>query len=162
MVAPLDRVKILFQASNPEYRHYAGMFYTHTLPSHDEPYLCDQDHGMAHFEPSRKSIGMEDLLAYSRVIPPPYCVYFRTRPSSLWPMTRSKMYAHPSSLLLVVLSYEIQILMPTRDQQTNLRRFTAGALSGQSPLPQPLTICILTSFFFDLHRHHLCILHLPS
>jgi len=40
-VAPLDRVKILFQASNPDYRKYSGMDML-TGVSAADPHLCAQ------------------------------------------------------------------------------------------------------------------------
>lgn len=46
--------------------------------------------------------------------------------------------------------------MPTRESETNLRRFSAGAISGASVLT-----CVLTVVLKYAYRHHLRLRHVP-
>ncbi|TCD70248.1 hypothetical protein EIP91_004149 [Steccherinum ochraceum] len=96
VVAPLDRVKILFQASNPDYTKYAGSW-------------------RGAFEAGAK-------------------IYRETGALGL-------LQGHSATLLRIFpyaaikfMAYDQieHILMPTREQQTNVRRFTAGALAGMT------------------------------
>jgi len=93
-VAPLDRVKILFQASNPDFQKYAGSW-------------------------SGAFRAVVEIYQESGV--------------------RGLFQGHSATLLRIFpyaaikfMAYERahQILMPTREQETNVRRFTAGAVSG--------------------------------
>ncbi|KAH8092578.1 mitochondrial carrier domain-containing protein [Cristinia sonorae] len=96
VVAPLDRVKILFQASNPDYSKYAGSW-TGAFRAGAQIY---RDTGI-----------MGLLRGHSATL-------YR-----IFPYAAIKFMAYD----------QIEhILMPTRDQQTNLRRFTAGALAGMT------------------------------
>ena len=70
------------------------------------------------------------LAVYSKVILRPYSAYFRTRPSSLLPMTKSNTYVLNMTWPIELLTLALQLLMPTRESQTNGRRFAAGAISG--------------------------------
>jgi len=96
VVAPLDRVKILFQASNPDYTKYAG--------------------------------------SWSGAVRAGAQIYRENGASGLF-------QGHSATLLRIFpyaaikfMAYDQieHILMPTKDSQTNIRRFTAGALSGMT------------------------------
>jgi hypothetical protein len=87
-----------------------------------------------------------------------YSAYFRTRPSSSWLTIRFIMYVFLRWLCLLAWSLKplVQILMPTRQQETPFRHFSAGAISGTSSqrsfqAPNPL---------FPKRDHH-CIFHVP-
>ncbi|KAI0671297.1 mitochondrial carrier [Trametes maxima] len=93
-VAPLDRVKILFQASNPDFQKYAGTW-SGTFRAVAKIYGENGFRGL--------------LQGHSATL-------FR-----IFPYAAIKFMAYD----------QIEgALMPTRESQTNLRRFTAGALSG--------------------------------
>ncbi|RPD60665.1 mitochondrial carrier [Lentinus tigrinus ALCF2SS1-7] len=94
VVAPLDRVKILFQASNPDFQRYAG--------------------------------------TWSGAFRAVASIYHDNG-------VRGLLQGHSATLLRIFpyaainfMTYDQAeaILMPTPDKQTNLRRFTAGAISG--------------------------------
>ncbi|TBU38110.1 mitochondrial carrier [Dichomitus squalens] len=94
VVAPLDRVKILFQASNPDFQKYAGTW-SGAFRAVSQIY---------------RENGMRGLLqGHSATL-------LRIAPyAAIKFMTYDQVEA---------------LLMPTRESQTNLRRFTAGAISG--------------------------------
>ncbi|KAJ3491520.1 hypothetical protein NLI96_g636 [Meripilus lineatus] len=94
VVAPLDRVKILFQASNPEYRQYAGSW-SGAFRAGAQIY---RDGGF---------VGL-----------------FQGHSATLL-----RIFPYAAIKFMVYDQIE-NVLMPTREQQTNARRFTAGALSG--------------------------------
>ncbi|KAL6301154.1 mitochondrial carrier domain-containing protein [Sparassis latifolia] len=94
VVAPLDRVKILFQASNPDFQKYAGTW-------------------SGAFRAAGKIYGDNGV--------------------------RGLLQGHSATLLRIFpyaaikfMAYDQieQILMPTKADQTNLRRFASGAISG--------------------------------
>ncbi|KAF9482198.1 mitochondrial carrier [Pholiota conissans] len=94
VVAPLDRVKILFQTSNPDFRMYAGTW-------------------SGAFQAGKR-------------------IYTTTG-------VRGLFQGHSATLLRIFPYAAIKymaydqvhyILMPTREQETNVRRFLAGAISG--------------------------------
>ncbi|KAF8909883.1 mitochondrial carrier domain-containing protein [Mucidula mucida] len=96
VVAPLDRVKILFQASNPDFAKYAGSwsgaFRAGTRIYHES--------------------GVRGLFqGHSATL------------LRIFPYAAIKFMAYDE------IHY---ILMPTRNDETNFRRFTAGALSGMT------------------------------
>ncbi|KAG2015815.1 carnitine/acyl carnitine carrier [Coprinopsis cinerea AmutBmut pab1-1] len=94
VVAPIDRVKILFQASNPDFRKYAGSW-AGALRAGKEIY----DHG-----------GIRGLFqGHSATL------------LRIFPYAAIKFMAYDQIHYL---------LMPTREHETNFRRFAAGALSG--------------------------------
>ncbi|KIJ13130.1 hypothetical protein PAXINDRAFT_170717 [Paxillus involutus ATCC 200175] len=95
-VAPLDRVKILFQASNPEFQKYAG--------SWTGAYRA----GLAIY----RDAGARGLLqGHSATL------------LRIFPYAAIKFMAYDQWRAL---------LIPTRDHETNLRRFAAGALAGMT------------------------------
>ncbi|KAF5380637.1 hypothetical protein D9615_004754 [Tricholomella constricta] len=67
VVAPLDRVKILFQASNPDFRKYAEIG-------------SSKDHGVVHFVLEPKYIIKEEFEDSFKDTPQLYSAYFLTRP----------------------------------------------------------------------------------
>ena len=83
-VAPLDRVKILFQASNPDFQKYTGLR-TMTILIFTK-LILPEDHGQVHSELVSPSIEMEELEDFFRAIRPLSCVYFLMLLSSLWLM----------------------------------------------------------------------------
>ncbi|KAF8257178.1 mitochondrial carrier [Lactarius quietus] len=86
VVSPLNRVKILFQASNPEYQKYAG---------------AGAFRAGAQIYKDSGTLGL--FLGHSAtLLPIKFLAYDEAR----------------------------HFLMPTRAQETNLRRFSAGAISG--------------------------------
>ncbi|KAH9957119.1 mitochondrial carrier domain-containing protein [Russula dissimulans] len=94
VVAPLDRVKILFQASNPEYQKYAGTW-------------------SGAFRAGRRIYRESGMLGL-----------FQGHSATLlriFPYAAVKFMAYDQVH---------DLLMPTRAQETNLRRFSAGAISG--------------------------------
>lgn len=94
VVAPLDRVKILFQASNPEFRHYAGSW-------------------SGAFRAGAQIYGDGGFLAL-----------FQGHSATL-------LRIFPYAAIKFMAYDQIEnAIMPTPEQQTNVRRFTAGALSG--------------------------------
>lgn len=94
VVAPLDRVKILFQASNPDFQKYAGSF-SGTFRAGHELY---------------KEAGFRGL--------------FQGHSATL---IRIFPYA---AIKFMVYDQVHHFLMPTKAQETNVRRFVAGAISG--------------------------------
>ncbi|PPQ93660.1 hypothetical protein CVT25_012719 [Psilocybe cyanescens] len=112
VVAPLDRVKILFQASNPEYKKYAG----------------------------RSSVMYNNIPSYSIGIAGTWSGAFRAVNSIYGQGGIRGLFQGHSATLLRVFPYAAikfmaydqvhYILMPTREQETNTRRFLAGAISG--------------------------------
>ncbi|KDR75280.1 hypothetical protein GALMADRAFT_249278 [Galerina marginata CBS 339.88] len=94
VVAPLDRVKILFQASNPDYQKYAGTW-SGAFRAVNQIYRQGGIRGL--FQGHSATL--------LRVFP----------------------YAAIKFMAYDQVHY---ILMPTRQQETNLRRFLAGAISG--------------------------------
>ncbi|KAI0052354.1 mitochondrial carrier [Auriscalpium vulgare] len=94
VVAPLDRVKILFQASNPDYQKYAGTW-SGAFRAGAQIY---------------KDTGMRGLLqGHSATL------------LRVFPYAAVKFVAYDQVH---------DFLMPTRAQETNMRRFAAGAISG--------------------------------
>ncbi|RDB25041.1 putative mitochondrial carrier C17H9.08 [Hypsizygus marmoreus] len=94
VVAPLDRVKILFQASNPDYRQYTG--------SWTGPFRA----GTALYrEGGVRGLFQGHSATLLRIFP----------------------YAAIKFMTYDQVHY---LLMPTREQETNGRRFLAGAISG--------------------------------
>jgi len=94
VVAPLDRVKILFQASNPEYQKYAGTW-SGALRAGTQIY---------------KGSGVLGLFqGHSATL------------LRIFPYAAVKFMAYDQVH---------DLLMPTRAQETNLLRFSAGAISG--------------------------------
>ncbi|PFH52083.1 hypothetical protein AMATHDRAFT_74565 [Amanita thiersii Skay4041] len=108
VVAPLDRVKILFQASNPEYQKYAGTW--------SGAFCAGRQ---IYHESGVRGLFQGHSATLLRIFP----------------------YA-----AIKFMAYERahQILMPTRQQETNFRRFTAGAISG--------TLSVLCTYPLDLIR----------
>ncbi|OCH86475.1 mitochondrial carrier [Obba rivulosa] len=94
VVAPLDRVKILFQASNPDFQKYAGTW-------------SGAFRAMAqlYHENGIRSLFQGHSATLLRIFP----------------------YAAIKYIAYDQVEY---LLMPTRESQTNLRRFSAGAISG--------------------------------
>lgn len=89
VVAPLDRVKILFQASNPDFHKYAGEF----CPRDYSCWNCVQTRilearGVVHLGLGGRYTERTASLVSSRDILRLSCVSSRTRPSSSWRMTR--------------------------------------------------------------------------
>ncbi|KAI0950659.1 hypothetical protein AcW1_007909 [Taiwanofungus camphoratus] len=94
VVAPLDRVKILFQASNPDFQKYAGTW-SGAFQAGAQIY---------------KDNGIRGLLqGHSATL------------LRIFPYAAIKFMAYDQVE---------SILMPTRESQTNFRRFSAGAISG--------------------------------
>ncbi|KAF8627793.1 hypothetical protein AX15_004219 [Amanita polypyramis BW_CC] len=108
VVAPLDRVKILFQASNPDFQKYAGTW-SGALRAGTKIY---QESGV-------RGLFQGHSATLLRIFP----------------------YA-----AIKFMTYERihQILMPSRQQETNVRRFTAGAISG--------SISVFCTYPLDLIR----------
>ncbi|KAI0635496.1 mitochondrial carrier [Trametes polyzona] len=96
VVAPLDRVKILFQASNPDFQKYAGSW-SGTFRAVSKIYGENGVRGL--------------LQGHSATL------------LRIFPYAAIKFMAYDQLEGL---------LMPTRESQTNVRRFTAGALSGMT------------------------------
>uniref|UniRef100_A0A0W0EX90 Xylanolytic transcriptional activator regulatory domain-containing protein n=1 Tax=Moniliophthora roreri TaxID=221103 RepID=A0A0W0EX90_MONRR len=94
VVAPLDRVKILFQASNPDFQKYAGTW-SGVFRAGSEIY---------------RSSGIRGLLQGHSV------TLLR-----IFPYAAIKFMAYDQIH---------HFLMPTRQEETNFRRFSAGAISG--------------------------------
>jgi len=94
VVAPLDRVKILFQASNPQFLKYAGTW-TGVFRATQEIYSQAGVRGLY----QGHSATLLRVFPYAAI---KFMAYSKFR----------------------------HYLMPTRDQETNLRRFLAGSLSG--------------------------------
>ncbi|KAI0067353.1 mitochondrial carrier [Artomyces pyxidatus] len=94
VVAPLDRVKILFQASNPDYQKYAGSW-SGAFRAGAQIYADTGIRGL--------------LQGHSATL------------LRVFPYAAVKFVAYDQVH---------DILMPTRAQETNLRRFSAGAISG--------------------------------
>ncbi|RDX52395.1 mitochondrial carrier [Lentinus brumalis] len=94
VVAPLDRVKILFQASNPDFQKYAGTW-SGAFRAAAQIYRENGVRGL--------------FQGHSATL-------FRIFP-----------YA---AINFMTYDQAEALLMPTPDTQTNLRRFTAGAISG--------------------------------
>lgn len=96
VVAPLDRVKILFQASNPDFQKYSGTW-SGAFRAVAQIY---------------RDTGVRGLLQGHSVT-----------------LLRIFPYAAIKFMAYDQIQY---VLMPTREQETNLRRFSAGALSGMT------------------------------
>jgi len=94
VVAPLDRVKILFQASNPDFQKYAGTW-SGAFRAAGQIYTENGVRGL--------------LQGHSATL-------FR-----IFPYAAIKFMAYDQVE---------HLLMPTRESQTNTRRFAAGAISG--------------------------------
>ncbi|CCM04893.1 uncharacterized protein FIBRA_07089 [Fibroporia radiculosa] len=94
VVAPLDRVKILFQASSPDFQKYAGSW-SGAIRAIGQIYTENGARGL--------------LQGHSATL------------LRIFPYAAIKYMAYDQVEL---------ILMPTRESQTNLRRFSAGAISG--------------------------------
>jgi len=94
VVAPLDRVKILFQASNPEFQKYAGTW-SGAFRAASQIYADNGVRGL--------------LQGHSATL------------LRIFPYAAIKFIAYDQVE---------HILMPTRESQTNARRFAAGAISG--------------------------------
>ncbi|KAG6920136.1 hypothetical protein DXG01_004902 [Tephrocybe rancida] len=115
IVAPLDRVKILFQASNPDFRKYAGeiVFYR----SYHPLLQCSKGSWSGAFRAGAEiyhDAGLRGL--------------FQGHSATL---LRIFPYA---SIKFMAYDQVHNILMPTREQETNARRFLAGAISGSEPI----------------------------
>ncbi|KAI0298035.1 mitochondrial carrier domain-containing protein [Multifurca ochricompacta] len=108
VVAPLDRVKILFQASNPEYQKYAGTW-------------------SGAFRAGAQIYSDSGVLGL-----------FQGHSATL---LRIFPYA---AVKFIAYDQVHDLLMPTRAQETNLRRFSAGAISG--------AISVLFTYPLDLLR----------
>ncbi|KAL0577753.1 coenzyme A transporter [Marasmius crinis-equi] len=96
VVAPLDRVKILFQSSNPDFQKYAGTW-SGAFRAGNEIY---------------KSSGVRGLLQGHSVT-----------------LLRVFPYA---AIKFMAYDQVHNMLMPSKQQETNLRRFCAGAISGMT------------------------------
>jgi len=94
VVAPLDRVKILFQASNPEYQKYAG---TWSGAFHAGTQIYKESGVLGLFQGHSATL------------------------LRIFPYAAVKFMAYDQVH---------DLLMPTRAQETNLLRFSAGAISG--------------------------------
>ncbi|TFK23695.1 mitochondrial carrier [Coprinopsis marcescibilis] len=94
IVAPLDRVKILFQASNPEFQKYAGTW-NGVMQAGRDIYRHDGIPGL--------------FQGHSATL------------LRIFPYAAIKFMAYDQ------LHY---VMMPTRKDETNLKRFVAGALAG--------------------------------
>lgn len=75
VVAPLDRIKILFQASNPDFRKYVGRagFFIGFFRTRS---LLWKDLGVELFVPLAIFTPMREFAVYSKDIPQPYSAYF--------------------------------------------------------------------------------------
>jgi len=117
VVAPLDRVKILFQASNPEYQKYAGTW-SGAFRAGAQIY---KDSG---------TLGL--FQGHSATL------------LRIFPYAAIKFLAYD----------EVRhILMPTRAQETNIRRFSAGAISGAVSVffTYPLELLRVRMAFHTIH-----------
>jgi len=117
VVAPLDRVKILFQASNPEYQKYAGTW-SGAFRAGAQIY---KDSG---------TLGL--FQGHSATL------------LRIFPYAAIKFLAYD----------EVRnILMPTHAQETNLRRFSAGAISGAVSVffTYPLELLRVRMAFHTIH-----------
>ncbi|KAF8895720.1 mitochondrial carrier domain-containing protein [Gymnopilus junonius] len=128
VVAPLDRVKILFQASNPDYQKYAGTW-TGAFRAVKE---------------INKQQGVRGL--------------FQGHSATLlrvFPYAAIKFMAYDQVHYL---------LMPTREQETNLRRFLAGAISGTLSVfcTYPLEVVRVRMAFQTRRRDQTVANHRPS
>ncbi|KAF9070820.1 mitochondrial carrier domain-containing protein [Rhodocollybia butyracea] len=94
VVAPLDRVKILFQASNPDFQKYAGTW-SGAFRAGSEIYKSSGTRGLFRGH----SVTLLRIFPYAAIR---YMAYDQVH----------------------------DILMPTREQETNFRRFSAGSISG--------------------------------
>ncbi|KIK68954.1 hypothetical protein GYMLUDRAFT_236833 [Collybiopsis luxurians FD-317 M1] len=94
VVAPLDRVKILFQASNPDFQKYAGTW-SGTFRACTEIYKSTGARGLF----QGHSVTLLRIFPYAAI---KYMAYDQVH----------------------------YFLMPTRQSETNLRRFAAGSISG--------------------------------
>ncbi|KAK2467865.1 hypothetical protein APHAL10511_000160 [Amanita phalloides] len=108
VVAPLDRVKILFQASNPEFRKYASTW-SGAFRAGAQIYI----------ESGMRGLFQGHSATLLRIFP----------------------YA---AIKFMTYEHVHQILMPTTQQETNVRRFAAGAISG--------TISVFFTYPLDLIR----------
>ncbi|KAI0260424.1 mitochondrial carrier domain-containing protein [Gloeopeniophorella convolvens] len=117
VVAPLDRVKILFQASNPEYQKYAGTW-SGAFRAGAQIY---------------KDAGLLGL--------------FQGHSATL---LRIFPYA---AVKFVAYDQVHDFLMPTREQETNMRRFSAGAVSGAISVlfTYPLELLRVRMAFHTIH-----------
>ncbi|KAJ3757018.1 mitochondrial carrier domain-containing protein [Lentinula raphanica] len=94
VVAPLDRVKILFQASNPDFQKYAGTW-SGAFRAGAEIYRTSGTRGLF----QGHSVTLLRIFPYAAI---KYMAYDQVH----------------------------HYLMPSPDKETNLRRFSAGSLSG--------------------------------
>jgi len=94
VVAPLDRVKILFQASNPDFQKYAGTW-SGIFRAGAEIYKSSGTRGLFRGH----SVTLLRIFPYAAI---KYMAYDQVH----------------------------FLLMPTREQETNFRRFSAGSISG--------------------------------
>jgi len=94
VVAPLDRVKILFQASNPEFQKYSGTWTGVFKAARD----INQTHGLRGLFQGHSATLLR-----------------------IFPYAAIKFMAYDTAH---------NLLMPTRESETNLRRFGAGSVSG--------------------------------
>ncbi|KAF5351611.1 hypothetical protein D9756_007494 [Leucocoprinus leucothites] len=94
VVAPLDRVKILFQASNPDFQKYAGTFVGTFRAGHD-----------IYRQSGLRGLFQGHSATLIRIFP----------------------YA---AIKFMTYDQIHHVLMPTKVQETNMRRFLAGAISG--------------------------------
>ncbi|KAH9054967.1 mitochondrial carrier [Lactarius vividus] len=117
VVAPLDRVKILFQASNPEYHKYAGTW-SGAFRAGAQIY---KDSG---------TLGL-----------------FQGHSATLL-----RIFPYAAIKFLTYDEVHNQ-LMPTRAQETNLRRFSAGAISGTISVffTYPLELLRVRMAFHTIH-----------
>ena len=87
VVAPLDRVKILFQASNPDFQKYAGTSQQCRVRTPVASTALVQGHGAVLSVPHPRytvKLASEDS---SKATLRPYSVSSRTRPLNSWPTT---------------------------------------------------------------------------
>ncbi|KAG6873545.1 hypothetical protein C0995_014415 [Termitomyces sp. Mi166 len=113
VVAPLDRVKILFQASNPDFRKYAGSW-SGAFRAVGEIY---------------RNAGVRGLFqGHSATL------------LRIFPYAGIKFMAYD------------QMLMPTREQETNARRFLAGAISDTRLTAVLGTMSVLMTYPLDVIR----------
>ncbi|KAI6008674.1 mitochondrial carrier domain-containing protein [Pisolithus marmoratus] len=112
-VAPLDRVKILFQASNPDFQKYAGVC------------ILNSTFAVSLFIPPSKG-------SWTGAFRAGLAIY---RDGGI----RGLLQGHSATLLRIFpyagikfMAYDQwrAVLIPSKDHETNLRRFTAGALAG--------------------------------
>ncbi|KAI0289739.1 mitochondrial carrier domain-containing protein [Russula brevipes] len=117
VVAPLDRVKILFQASNPEYQKYAGSW-------------------SGAFSAGRQIYNDSGVLGL-----------FQGHSATL---LRIFPYA---AIKFMAYDQVHDLLMPTRAQETNVMRFSAGAISGAISVffTYPLEVLRVRMAFHTIH-----------